>query len=72
MNVSERLKKIGLALLIGIIAAAILVVVFKYALPILLPFVVAWVVALILQPIINFLSKKAKIPKWLSVIVLVL
>ena len=72
MNISERLKKLGLVLLTTIIVAAIAVFVFKYALPIVLPFVVAWVVALILQPIINFLSKKAKIPKWLSVIVLVL
>lgn len=72
MNISERLKKVGLTLLIAAAIAAVLVVIFQYALPIVLPFVVAWFVALILQPIINFLGKKVKIPKGISVIILVL
>lgn len=72
MNINERLKKLVFALLIGAIIAAGLVVAFKYLLPIVLPFVVAWFVAMLLQPIINFLDKKVKIPKAISVIVLVL
>ena len=72
MNINERLKKLGYTLLIGIIIAACLVAAFKYLLPVVLPFVVAWFVAMLLQPIINFLDKKVKIPKAISVIVLVL
>ena len=52
----ERYKKILNGLLWAFIAAAVLYVIFVYALPLLLPFVLAWVVAALLQPVIKFLN----------------
>lgn len=67
----ERYKKILNGLLWALIAAAVLYVIFVYALPLLLPFVLAWVVAALLQPVIKFLNGRLRIPKKLAVLILV-
>ena len=67
----ERYKKILNGLLWAFIAAAVLYVIFVYALPLLLPFVLAWVVAALLQPVIKFLNGRLRIPKKLAVLILV-
>lgn len=79
MNLSERIsqffernKKTIQTLSYGVITALALFIFFKYLMPLIYPFVVAYIIALILQPIINFLSKKARVPRKLSILVLVL
>ena len=79
MNLSERIsqfferhKKTIQTLFFGVVVALVLFVFFRYLMPLIYPFVVAYVIALILQPIINFLSKKARVPRKLSILVLVL
>ncbi len=44
----------------------------KYIVPLISPFIFAWIIALILQPPINFLEKRAKIPRSVSTIALIL
>ncbi|HPE95155.1 MAG TPA: sporulation integral membrane protein YtvI, partial [Bacillota bacterium] len=68
---NERYKKVLYYLLIAAGIALALFLVFKYALPLFLPFVLAWIVAALLQPVIRFLGDKVKIPKKISVLVLV-
>lgn len=68
---NERYKKIVYYLLIAAGIALGLFLIFKYALPLFLPFVLAWIIAAMLQPIIRFLDSKVKIPKKVSVLVLV-
>ncbi|HBL85459.1 MAG: sporulation integral membrane protein YtvI [Clostridiales bacterium GWF2_38_85] len=72
MTLSEKNRKLLTGLCIGVLIAAACYVAVKYLLPVLYPFVIAYAVALILQPIINFLNKKAHVPKNLSVLLLVL
>lgn len=62
-------------LLIAAFTALIAAVAFlglKYLLPVFMPFIIAWLIAFALQPVVNLLKRKLKIPKKLSVPVLVL
>ena len=73
-NFIIRYKKIAIFLLyvlFAIVIAAICVFVLKYIIPLIYPFIIAWIVAWMIQPIIKFLDKHAKIPKKISVCVLV-
>ena len=75
MNFTNRQKNIALFLLYTAFAGVILlllIVAGKYVLPLITPFIVAWVVALILQPAINFAEKHTKIPKKISALILLL
>lgn len=68
----ESYKRIPILLLYIALAAAFGYVFLKFLFPVLLPFILAWVIALLLQGVINKLKEKAKIPKKLSAFVLVL
>ncbi len=54
------------------LAAAILYFCVKYALGWVLPFLIAFLVSMLLRPVIRFLAKKFKIPQKLSALILVL
>lgn len=75
MNFSNKQKNIILFLLYTAFAGVILLLLFafgKYIIPLITPFIVAWVVALILQPAINFMEKHTKIPRRISTIILLI
>jgi sporulation integral membrane protein YtvI len=75
MNFTNKQKNIALFLLYTAFAGVILLLIFafgKYIIPLITPFIVAWVVALILQPAINFVEKHTKIPRGIITIVLLL
>lgn len=60
------IKVIYFALILGIIF-----IVFKYAINIILPFIIAFIVAMISKPIINFFEKKLRFPRGLASIITV-
>jgi len=68
----EPYKRIAVILFYIIVALAAAYLFFKYLFEILLPFIIAYVIAAMLQPAVRFLCKHAKVPKKLSVLVLVL
>ncbi len=75
MNLTNRQKNIVLFLLYTAFAGVIFLLIFafgKYIVPLITPFIVAWVAALTLQPAINFVEKHTKIPKGISTVVLLL
>ncbi len=48
-------------------------VLFLYiGIPILYPFIIGWVIALMLQPVIRFLQRRVKMPRWLTITVALL
>ncbi len=75
MNFTNKQKNILLFLLYTAFAGVILLLVYafgKYVVPLITPFIVAWIVALILQPAITFLDKHTRIPKSIITISLLL
>ncbi len=65
-------KRIFVTILYLILGAAALIFAWKYLFVVLIPFLIAWVIAYFLQKPIIFLKKKCRIPKKLSAIILVL
>jgi len=75
MNFTNRQKKMVLFLLYAAFAGVIILLIFatgKYVLPLITPFIIAWVVAMLLQPGINFMVKYTKIPRKISTLILLL
>jgi len=68
----EPYKKTLYIFVYTLIFAALAYIAFKYALPVLLPFLLAWLVATVLQRPVVFAEKKLKIPKKAAAAVLVL
>lgn len=68
----EPYKRIAVILFYIAVALAAAYLFFKYLFEILLPFIIAYLIASMLQPAVRFLCKHAKVPKKLSVLVLVL
>ena len=64
----RRLLVISFYLIAG---GALFYITFKYLLGLVLPFVIAWLVALILRPVITYLHKKTRLPEKLLSLVLV-
>lgn len=69
---NEPYKKIAIILFYIAVAFAGAYIFFKYLLSLLAPFIIAYIFAAMLQPAVRFLCKHAKVPKKLSVLVLVL
>lgn len=46
--------------------------VFYFVTPLVYPFIIGWLIAYMLNPFINFLNQRAKLPRWLAVIVCLL
>ena len=68
----EPYKKIAVILFYTAVSVAALYLFFRYLFGLLLPFIIAYLIAAALQPAVRFLCKHAKVPKRLSVLVLVL
>ena len=68
----EPYKRIAIILFYIAVGIAAAYIFFKYLFTLLLPFIIAYLIAAMLQPAVRFLSKHAKVPKKLSVGVLVL
>ena len=69
---NEKIKNIffrGGAIIVGV---ALLIAVFKYALPVLLPFVLAYLISAGVRPLSGFLSKKTKISKKIWSVILII
>ncbi|MEG1742660.1 MAG: sporulation integral membrane protein YtvI [Clostridia bacterium] len=69
---NESLKRFSMIFICSVAVAAVGYLSIKYVLPVIFPFVFAWIVAFALQRPINFLTRKIKIPKKISVPILVL
>ena len=65
----ERVAAILICVLAG---GALLYLIFRYALPLLLPFLLAYAVAWMIRPVANKLSKKTHLPRGLCSVVLLL
>ena len=75
MNFTDKQKNIATFLLYTAFIGVVLLFIFslgKYVFPLISPFIAAWVVALMLQPAINFIDKHTKIPRGISTIVLLI
>lgn len=68
----EPYKRIAIILFYIAVSVAASYLFFKYLFGILMPFIIAYLLAAALQPAVRFLCKHAKVPKKLSVLVLVL
>lgn len=68
----EPYKRIAIILFYIAVGLAAAYLFFKYLFGLVLPFIIAYLIAAALQPVVRFLCKHAKVPKKLSVLVLVL
>jgi sporulation integral membrane protein YtvI len=68
----EPYKRIAVILFYIVVGLAAAYIFFKYLFELFLPFIIAYMIAAMLQPAVRFLCKHAKVPKKLSVLVLVL
>ncbi|MFA6731087.1 MAG: sporulation integral membrane protein YtvI [Eubacteriales bacterium] len=71
MQNPEKQKKPYMTALGALLAAGAAYIFLAYLLPVVLPFIIAWVIALSLQGAVGRLEKKAKIPKKISALFLV-
>lgn len=69
MNESERILKV-IAVFLGLIVTAIIVVALKVLKSIMLPLLVAWLLSFVLGPFVELLMRR-KIPLWLAIIIMV-
>ncbi|MDP4097877.1 sporulation integral membrane protein YtvI [Paenibacillus sp. P96] len=60
------LKRISRALWVAIVIVLFILVVY-WLFPLMYPFLLAWLVAYVMNPLVLFLQKKAKLPHWLAV-----
>ncbi len=75
MNFTDKQKNIATFLLYTAFIGVVLIFIIslgKYVVPLISPFIAAWIVALMLQPAINFIGKHTKIPRGISTIVLLI
>lgn len=70
-NKNKILKIARIVIITGLIIAGLFVF-FNYLIFWFLPFIMAWVIALMIQPAVNFLNKKIKLPKKLAAILFLL
>ncbi|RTE09244.1 sporulation integral membrane protein YtvI [Paenibacillus whitsoniae] len=60
--VHQIFRGIWVAMIVAMIGLA-----FYYIIPLIYPFIFGWVIALLLNPVVNFFHFKCKLPRWLSV-----
>ncbi|KRF03591.1 permease [Paenibacillus sp. Soil766] len=60
--VHQIFRGIWVAIIICVVAIA-----FYYIIPLIYPFIFGWIIALMLNPLVNFFQFKLKLPRWLSV-----
>lgn len=70
MNTLGKRKVFIINVLFYTLCAALLYFTVKYVLVWILPFIIGFIVALLLRPVINFLSKRCRIPHKVAVIIL--
>lgn len=68
----ETYKRVLVAAAYILIGAAVAFVFVKYLAGVLTPFIVAYILAIVLHPVVDFVCKKTKIPRVLTVIVVVM
>lgn len=68
----EPYKKIAVVLFYIAVICLAFYLFFKYLFGLIMPFLIAYLLAAALQPVVRFISKHAKVPKKLSVLVLVI
>ncbi|WNR43348.1 sporulation integral membrane protein YtvI [Paenibacillus roseipurpureus] len=60
--VHQIFRGIWVAIIVGLLSLA-----FFYIIPLIYPFIFGWILALMMNPIVNFFQFKLKLPRWLSV-----
>ncbi|OAS21265.1 sporulation integral membrane protein YtvI [Paenibacillus oryzisoli] len=60
--VHQIFRGIWVAIILFLVAIA-----FYYIIPLIYPFIFGWIIALMLNPLVNFFQFKCKLPRWLSV-----
>ncbi|CAN7366750.1 sporulation integral membrane protein YtvI [Paenibacillus sp. LjRoot56] len=60
--VHQIFRGIWVAIILFLVAIA-----FYYIIPLIYPFIFGWIIALMLNPLVNFFQFKLKLPRWLSV-----
>ncbi|CAN7675750.1 sporulation integral membrane protein YtvI [Paenibacillus sp. LjRoot153] len=60
--VHQIFRGIWVAIILFLVAIA-----FYYIVPLIYPFIFGWIIALMLNPLVNFFQFKLKLPRWLSV-----
>lgn len=60
--VHQIFRGIWVAIILTLVALA-----FYYIIPLIYPFIFGWLIALMLNPVVNFFQFKLKLPRWLSV-----
>ena len=71
-NFKKRLLKIARFILIAGLVIACLFIFFNYLIGWLLPFITAWIIAFMIQPVVKFLNEKLKLPRKLATILFLL
>lgn len=71
-NLKNKIFKIARLLLIAGLIIAALFIFFNYMISWFLPFIIAWVIALMIQPVVDFLNSKLKLPRKLATVIFLL
>ncbi|BBH21479.1 permease [Paenibacillus baekrokdamisoli] len=59
-------KRIGRSMLV-LVGIALLILAIIYVTPLVYPFIIGWLLAYFINPVVNMLNRKLKIPRWLGV-----
>lgn len=70
--VTQYWKGVFIRTFIVILILYVAFYVIDYTLPLLYPFLIGWVIAMLIEPIVRFLENKVKIPRWISVTLILL
>lgn len=60
--ISQILRGVGVAA-----AVIILLILLYYVIPLIYPFIIGWAIAYMLNPLVNLLHRKGRLPRWLAV-----
>ena len=59
-------KRIGRSLLV-LLGIAVFVLAIIYVTPLVYPFIIGWLLAYFINPVVNMLNRRLKFPRWLAV-----
>lgn len=65
-------KGISIRTLMVILILIVSYYVINFTLPLIYPFLIGWLISMMIEPLVSWLEKKGKIPRWISVTVILL
>src|SRR5690606_22909577 len=65
-------KGISIRTLMVILILIVSYYVINFTLPLIYPFLIGWLISMMIEPLVSWLEKKGRIPRWISVTVILL